>query len=145
MALLEVRGLTKEFGGLAALNNVDLTIEEGEIHGLIGPNGAGKTTLFNVVTGVLDPTEGRIELEGRSLVGMRPHRITRLGIARTFQNIRLFAAMTALENVLVGLDAHHKTGILEAIVRTPRSRREESEGSEEAFELLSRVGIRGLA
>lgn len=145
MALLEVRGLTKEFGGLAALSHVDVTINDGEVHGLIGPNGAGKTTLFNVVTGVLEPTEGVVELEGRSVVGMRPHRITKLGMARTFQNIRLFAAMTALENVLVGLDAHHKTGIMGAIARTPRSRREEREGQDEALELLEQVGIRRLA
>lgn len=145
VALLDVRSLTKQFGGLAALSDVDISVGEGEIHGLIGPNGAGKTTLFNVVTGVMEPTQGAVELEGRSLVGKRPHRITKLGIARTFQNIRLFGAMTALENVLVGLDAHHKTGILGAVVRTPRSRREESEGHEKAFELLDRVGIRRLA
>lgn len=145
MSLLSVRGLTKEFGGLAALTDVDVTVEEGEIHGLIGPNGAGKTTMFNLVTGVLEPTFGVIELDGKSTVGKRPHQITRAGVARTFQNIRLFGAMTALENVMVGLDAHHKTGILGAIVRSSTCRREEREGEERAFDLLEQVGITRLA
>jgi len=143
--LLEVRGLTKRFGGLRALHDVDLTVARGEIHGLIGPNGAGKTTFFNLVTGVLAPTAGDILLEGRSLAGRKPYQVTRAGIARTFQNIRLFKAMTALENVLVGLDARHRAGVLEAVLRTRRLRREESEGGRQAMELLTRVGIAGLA
>jgi branched-chain amino acid transport system ATP-binding protein len=143
--ILEVRGLTKRFGGLRALHNVDLTVTRGEIHGLIGPNGAGKTTFFNLVTGVLAPTAGDILLEGRSLAGRKAYQVTRAGIARTFQNIRLFRAMTALENVMVGLDARHRAGVLEAVLRTRRSRREESEGGREAGELLARVGIPGLA
>src|SRR3989440_11045904 len=143
--LLEVRKLTKRFGGLRALDGVDLTVETGQIHGLIGPNGAGKTTFFNLVTGLLVPTSGEILLEGTSIVGRKPHQVTRAGIARTFQNIRLFKAMTALENVMVGLDARHRAGVLEAVLRTRRSRREESEGGREAGELLARVGIPGLA
>jgi branched-chain amino acid transport system ATP-binding protein len=141
MPLLEVRGVTKRFGGLVALRAVDLAVEEGEIHGLIGPNGAGKTTLFNVVTGMFEPSEGDVVFLGRSIVGWKPHQITRSGIARTFQNIRLFGAMTALENVMVGLDAHHRTGVLGAILRPPRTRREEQEGVERGLELLARVGI----
>jgi branched-chain amino acid transport system ATP-binding protein len=145
MALLDVRALTKRFGGLRALHSVDLAVEEGEIHGLIGPNGAGKTTFFNVVTGVLAPTEGDILLEGQSIAGRKPHEVTRAGIARTFQNIRLFKAMTALENVMVGLDARHRAGILEAVLRTRRLRREEQDGSRDARELLAQMGIGGLA
>ncbi|HMC08182.1 MAG TPA: ABC transporter ATP-binding protein [Actinomycetota bacterium] len=143
--LLEVRGLTKRFGGLRALHDVHLTVASGDIHGLIGPNGAGKTTFFNLVTGVQAPTAGDILLEGRSLAGRKAYQVTRAGIARTFQNIRLFRAMTALENVMVGLDACHRAGVLEAVLRTRRSRREESEGGREAVELLTRVGIAGLA
>ncbi|MGH2768265.1 MAG: ABC transporter ATP-binding protein [Actinomycetota bacterium] len=145
MPLLEVRGLTRAFGGLSALESVDLAVEEGEIRGLIGPNGAGKTTFFNVVSGLLPPTRGTIVFGGTSLAGRKPHQITRAGIARTFQNIRLFGVMTALENVMVGLDAHHRSGILDAILRTPRNRREETRGLEDGLELLDSVGIRRLA
>lgn len=141
MALLEVRGLTKRFGGLVAVNDLSLEIEKGEIRGLIGPNGAGKTTVFNLITGVLEPTSGAITLDGKSLEGRRPHQIARAGIARTFQNIRLFDAMTGLENVMVGADAHHKTSVLEAIFRTRRCKQEESGGSKKARELLDLVGI----
>src|SRR6266700_4321370 len=145
MPLLDVRRLTKRFGGLRALHAVDLAVAEGEIHGLIGPNGAGKTTFFNLVTGVFAPTEGDIALDGRSIAGRKPHQVTRAGIARTFQNIRLFRAMTALENVMVGLDARHHAGVLEAVVRTPRLRREETEGLGSARELLDRMGIAAMA
>lgn len=141
MALLEMKGLTKRFGGLVAVNDLDLEIERGEIRGLIGPNGAGKTTVFNLVTGVLQPTSGTIRLDGKALEGKRPDQIARAGIARTFQNIRLFAAMTGRENVMVGADAHHKTGVLEAILRTSRCRHEEKTGAESARELLELVGI----
>ena len=122
--LLEVRGLTKRFGGLRALDSVDLMVATGQIHGLIGPNGAGKTTFFNLVTGLLVPTSGEILLEGTSIVGRKPHQVTRAGIARTFQNIRLFKAMTALENVMVGHDARNRAGVLEAVLRTRRARRD---------------------
>jgi branched-chain amino acid transport system ATP-binding protein len=145
MALLEVRRLSMRFGGLWALRDINLDVEEGEIHGLIGPNGAGKTTFFNVVTGVFPPTEGDIVLDGRPIAGRKPHQVTRAGLARTFQNIRLFKAMTALENVMVGLDARHHAGVLESVVRSPRQRREEREGSARAHELLARVGIPVLA
>jgi branched-chain amino acid transport system ATP-binding protein len=143
--LLEVRRLTKRFGGLRALEDVDLTVVSGQIHGLIGPNGAGKTTFFNVVTGMLVPTSGEILLEGTSIVGRKPYQVTRAGIARTFQNIRLFKAMTALENVMVGLDARNRAGVLEAVLRTRRLRREESDGGRAAQRLLARMGISGLA
>jgi branched-chain amino acid transport system ATP-binding protein len=145
MALLDVRGLRMTFGGLVALDELDLIIEPGEIKGLIGPNGAGKTTFFNCVTGVFQPDRGRIDLEAGSLLGLRPHQITKRGIARTFQNIRLFANMTALENVQVGLDARHRTSVVGAIVRPPRTRAEERDGIEAAHGLLDRVGIGRLA
>jgi branched-chain amino acid transport system ATP-binding protein len=145
MALLEVKGLTKTFGGLQALRDVDLSVEEGQIKGLIGPNGAGKTTFFNAVTGVYPPTEGTVVFDGRSTVGRKPHQVTRLGIARTFQNIRLFANMTALENVMVGVDARHRISVPGAIVRLGRARREDRETPGQAHELLKYVGIGQLA
>ncbi|MGI8427273.1 MAG: ABC transporter ATP-binding protein [Actinomycetota bacterium] len=140
-ALLEIKGLTKAFGGLSAVRDLDLDVKKGEIGSLIGPNGAGKTTVFNLITGALAPTAGRITLEGMSVEGKRPHQITRAGIARTFQNIRLFGAMTALENVMVGFDAHSRTGVLDALLRTGRARREEAAGAQRARELLELVGI----
>ena len=140
-ALLEVQNLTMQFGGVTALSDVSLRIDKGEILGLIGPNGAGKTTLFNVVTGVYTPTSGTVTFNGQSIVGKKRFEITKGGIARTFQNIRLFQEMSALENVMVGVDAHHKASVLGAIGRTPRSRREESHARERAMELLKLVGI----
>jgi len=140
-AILEVQNLTLKFGGLTALDDVSFHIDEGEILGLIGPNGAGKTTCFNAVTGVYRPTSGGISFQGRSIVGLKKHKITQQGIARTFQNIRLFPTMTALENVLVGADAQHRTGMLSALFRLPRHRREEQEGHERAMELLRFMGI----
>lgn len=145
MPLLEVQGLQKDFGGLRALDRVNLTVEVGQIRGLIGPNGAGKTTFFNIVTGMLPPTHGQILFEDRSIVGRKPHQITRAGIARTFQNIRLFGAMTALENVMVGVDSKTSSGILGAVLRNPKTRREESLTSTEARRLLAQVGIGELA
>jgi branched-chain amino acid transport system ATP-binding protein len=120
---------------------VDLSVAEGEIAGLIGPNGAGKTTVFNVVTGVFHPTRGDILFRGESIVGLKRYQVTRAGIARTFQNIRLFPEMTALENVMVGADAHHRTSIGSAIFRLPRHRSEEREGRAEGMSLLELVGI----
>lgn len=140
-AILEVENLTLRFGGLLALDDVSFSIGEGEILGLIGPNGAGKTTCFNAVTGVYRPTSGDIRFRGHSIVGQKKHQITRQGIARTFQNIRLFPTMTALENVLVGTDAQHRTGMLSALFRLPRHRREEQEGHDRAMELLRFMGI----
>ncbi|HEX4988546.1 MAG TPA: ATP-binding cassette domain-containing protein, partial [Candidatus Binatia bacterium] len=111
MALLELRGISKRFGGLQALNRVDLTLEDGMIAALIGPNGAGKTTLFHTLTGIYRPDEGEIRFIGRSLVGLKPDKITGAGISRTFQNIRLFARMTVLENILVGMHCRISTSL----------------------------------
>jgi len=139
--VLELADLTMGFGGVVALHRVSIGIERGGIFGIIGPNGAGKTTLFNCVTGVFRPTSGAIVLNGRSIVGRKPHRITEAGIARTFQNIRLFPNMTAVENVLVGADARHRTSVPGAVLGLPRHRREERTGRAEARRLLDYVGI----
>lgn len=139
--LLAVDALTVRFGGLTALDDVTFDVRRGEILGLIGPNGAGKTTCFNVMTGVYRPSSGDIRLEGASLARMKRYRIIRAGVARTFQNIRLFGAMTALENVVVGTDARHRTSVPGALVRSPRHRREEREAVERAMALLEFVGI----
>jgi branched-chain amino acid transport system ATP-binding protein len=141
-ALLEVDDVTIRFGGLTALESVSFDIREGEILGLIGPNGAGKTTCFNVMTGVYQATSGRVLFDGAPLAKLKRHKITRLGIARTFQNIRLFKSMTVLENVMVGADAHSKVGFWDALLRTPRHRRSEAEATTRAKELLKLVGIR---
>jgi branched-chain amino acid transport system ATP-binding protein len=143
--LVEVRNLTVKFGGLLALDDVSFDIRRGEILGLIGPNGAGKTTCFNAMTGVYKPTSGDVLLEGNSLKGQKQHRITRLGLARTFQNIRLFGEMTALENVVVGLDARHRTSVPGALLRLPRHTREEKSAIERGMALLEFVGIADLA
>ncbi|MGH8899656.1 MAG: ABC transporter ATP-binding protein [Egibacteraceae bacterium] len=129
------------FGGVTALSGVDLTVYEGEILALIGPNGAGKTTVFNVVTGVFRPTAGRVTFDSRSIVGLRRHDITKAGIARTFQNIRLFPDMSALENVMVGADAHHRTSVPGALLRLSRHHREEAASRECALKLLRFMGI----
>ncbi|RZS82863.1 branched-chain amino acid transport system ATP-binding protein [Motilibacter rhizosphaerae] len=145
-ALLELRGLTMRFGGLTAVNGLDLTIEQGQIFALIGPNGAGKTTVFNVTTGVYQPTAGELLFEGDPLPAKGgPHLVTRRGIARTFQNIRLFDNMTARENVMVGADTWHRTGPVSAILGLGRHRREEREGRARAKELLELVGVAGVA
>ncbi|WP_132124202.1 ABC transporter ATP-binding protein [Actinocrispum wychmicini] len=129
------------FGGVVALKEANLTINKGEIFALIGPNGAGKTTVFNVVTGVYKPTEGQITFEGTRIDGRKRYKVTKGGIARTFQNIRLFHNMSALENVLVGADAHHRTGAFGAIFGMPWHYRERKHGLELAKELLEFVGI----
>jgi branched-chain amino acid transport system ATP-binding protein len=153
-ALLEAKGVSKDFGGLRALSDVDLSLREGEILGLIGPNGAGKTTFFNLVTGIFPLTEGTIAFAGTEILESpflswrrrrKPHEITQRGIGRTFQNIRLFQNMTALENVIVGADAHHRQGVFDAILRTPRQRREDHDGQEAAERLLDFVGIHRYA
>jgi branched-chain amino acid transport system ATP-binding protein len=154
-AILQVNGITKRFGGLTALSDVSFDIEPGMIFGLIGPNGAGKTTLFNMITGIYPPTEGSVLFLGGEVLTTRrlgvwarprkPHEITQAGIGRTFQNIRLFQNMTALENVIVGTDAHHRQGVVSAILRTPRMRREEREGHQEAENALDFVGIHRFA
>jgi branched-chain amino acid transport system ATP-binding protein len=139
--LLVAEQVRKEFGGLVATNDVDFTIPRGSIVALIGPNGAGKTTFFNQITGVYVPTSGSIVFDGTEVVGKPPHAIVELGICRTFQNIRLFAQMTAIENVLVGMHCRTKGGIFGSIVRTPRVRREERESREKAVELLRYCGL----
>jgi len=139
--LLDVQGLRKEFGGLVAVNDVDLTIERGAIVSLIGPNGAGKTTFFNMITGVYKPTSGSVVFDGRDIAGSPPHTATQRGIGRTFQNIRLFEHMTSLENVLVGMHSRLKGGILGSIFGTPKVRREEREAHERAVELLAYCGL----
>jgi ABC-type branched-subunit amino acid transport system ATPase component len=140
-ALLSLENVSLQFGGLKALNDVSFEVREGEILGLIGPNGAGKTTCFNVMTGVYQPTSGQVRFAGEPLGNRKRFAITRLGIARTFQNIRLFPNMTALENVLVGADAHHRTNIVDALLRTPRHRREEREGEHTAREVMRFMGL----
>jgi branched-chain amino acid transport system ATP-binding protein len=139
--LLQATGLTVKFGGLTALDSLDFAIRRGEILGLIGPNGAGKTTCFNAITGVYRPASGTVVFDGERLGRRKRHQITRLGIARTFQNIRLWGEMTALENVVVGTDARHKTSVPGALVRTARHRREERSAIEKAAALLEFVGI----
>ncbi|WP_433231609.1 ABC transporter ATP-binding protein [Actinomadura formosensis] len=139
--VLELRDVVMRFGGVVALNKVQITIREGEIFALIGPNGAGKTTVFNVTTGVYRPTEGAVVFDGKRIDGKKRYVVTKLGIARTFQNVRLFHNMTALENVLVGTDAHHRTGLAGAALGLPWHRREERRGRERARELLELVGV----
>ncbi|WP_432845281.1 ABC transporter ATP-binding protein [Amycolatopsis sp. CA-161197] len=139
--LLKVDDVTVRFGGLVALDGVSFDIRRGEILGLIGPNGAGKTTCFNAMTGVYRPTSGQVLLEDKPLGKASRHAITQLGIARTFQNIRLFSEMTALENVVVGTDARHKTSLVGALLRTPRHHREEKQAIEKGMALLEFVGI----
>jgi branched-chain amino acid transport system ATP-binding protein len=175
MPILETRGLTKRFGGLVAVNSIDLSVEQGEIFAMIGPNGAGKTTVFNLVAGLYKPTSGQILFNGKSVypvrefwrnylpplagyytvadaarrrlgfgpmpIGLRPHAVTALGIARTFQNIRLFSYMTALENVMVGEHPRMHAKVWDSLLRTPFARREERKVRERARELLRFVGL----
>ncbi len=141
--MLEARQVTKQFGGLVAVSSVDFTIPEGAIVSLIGPNGAGKTTFFNVIAGLYRPTSGTITFDGRVISGEPPHRITRIGIARTFQNIRLFHNMSALGNVMVGHHSRMKATPFEAILRVGRERREEQRTRDLARELLAYVGLKG--
>ncbi len=141
--MLEARHLTKRFGGLVAVNEVDLDVPASAIASIIGPNGAGKTTLFNLFTGMARPDAGTITFDGRPLVGLRPDQITALGICRTFQNIRLFSEMTALENVLVGMHTRIPLGLLDAVARTRRFRREEAAAAARARELLAAVSLGG--
>ncbi len=142
---LVLRGLSVTFGGLQALNDLHMEVGPGGVSALIGPNGAGKTTVFNCITGFVEPTAGRILLGEKNLTGKRPHLITRSGVARTFQNIRLFPNMTALENVLVGADAQHVTSVPGALVRSPRHRREEREGRAKAENAMQVAGIEDRA
>ena len=140
--ILTTRSLRKEFGGLLAVDDIDFTIPRDSTVSLIGPNGAGKTTFFNMLTGVYKPTSGRILFDGHDVTGKPPHAITERGIGRTFQNIRLFQNMTALENVLVGMHARLKANLFNSILRTPFVRREEESARERARELLEYTGLR---
>lgn len=143
MTILLAEKMTKRFGGLVAVDELDLDVTENSIHSIIGPNGAGKTTFFNCVTGFYRPEEGEISLNGHSLVGRLPDHIVRLGIARTYQNIRLFPNLTAIENILVGLHSHLKAGYFGIVVGLPSTRTEEKEASEEAKRLLNFVNLTG--
>jgi branched-chain amino acid transport system ATP-binding protein len=139
--LLELKNTTIKFGGITALNEVNFHVNKGEICALIGPNGAGKTTVFNVVTGVYPITSGEMLFKGESLSGKKRHQVTKMGLARTFQNVRLFGDMTALENVITATDVHKKTGLIRALFGTPLNRREEKESRQRALELLQFMGI----
>jgi branched-chain amino acid transport system ATP-binding protein len=143
-ALFESRGIVKRFGGLVAINRVDYTLDRG-ISSIIGPNGAGKTTLFNVFTGLYEPDAGEVTFRGQSLVGLRPDQITALGVCRTFQNIRLFANMTAIENVLVGMHARVRLGLWDALSHRPRFHAIERSLWQRGGELLERLGLRAKA
>jgi ABC-type branched-subunit amino acid transport system ATPase component len=140
--LLELDGLTKSFGGLRVVDDLELRVNEGEIVSVIGPNGAGKTTVFNLITGIYRPDEGEIRFDGRNIVGLPPHSVTRLGIARTFQTLRLFLNMSVKENVMAAAYGHTRSTVLEAIFRLPRARREEREIARLAEEKLAFFGPR---
>ena len=142
--VLETRGVTKQFGGLLAVNRVDLVVPENSIFSVIGPNGAGKTTFYNCITGFYTPEKGEVLFFGESLVGLSPDQITYRGIARTYQNIRLFSTMSAIENIMVGEHSRLRATWAEAIIRTPRMVREEKAAVEEARRLLNFVGLAGL-
>ena len=141
--LLDAREVRVQFGGLTAVNDVDFDIPVGAIVALIGPNGAGKTTFFNVLTGLYTPTQGHVDFDGQSVLGVAPHAIAARGMARTFQNIRLFGAMTAAENVMVAMHPHLRSGVAATILRLPKQRHEERDARNTAKELLEFVGIGG--
>jgi len=143
MVILESKKVTKRFGGLEAVSKIDLEVKEGAIYSIIGPNGAGKTTFFNCVTGFYTPEEGEILLSSRNITGLSPDRVTRLGISRTYQNIRLFKNMTAVENILVGMQPHLKSGLFGGIFHDPRTMKEEKDAVEEAKRLLVFINLKG--
>src|SRR5437773_6855752 len=143
--LVVAEGIRKEFGGLVATDDIDFTIPRGKVVSLIGPNGAGKTTFFNMLTGVYRPTAGKIVFLGEDVTGKPPHAITARGIGRTFQNIRLFQNMTALENVLVGMHSRMKANLFNSVIRTPGVRREEKQVRDRGLELLQFTGLRQKA
>ncbi len=145
MSLLSVSRLTKSFGGLTAVSNLTFDVPSGSIVGLIGPNGAGKTTVFNLITGIYRPDQGEILFDGSSIVGLRTHRIVARGIARTFQTIRLFQSLSALENVLAGHHCQMKTGLVGSLLHTGRQRREERQGIATSLKYLDYVGLEGQA
>lgn len=139
--LLELNEVSKRFGGVAALTGISFGVKQGEVYGVIGPNGAGKTTLFNLITGVFPVSEGEIVFDGMSVIGVKPHRTVEMGIARTFQNIRLFGSMTALETVLTGMHCRTGAGLISSFLRTKRQRIEEERCRGIAYEFLSLVGL----
>ena len=145
MALLEVKNLGISFGGLRAVDSFNISIEKGQLYGLIGPNGAGKTTVFNLLTGVYKPNEGIVTLDGKNITGKKTIEINKEGVARTFQNIRLFKDMSVLDNVKVGLHNKHHYSTLEGILRLPRYRKVEKEMNEQAMELLDVFDLAGQA
>lgn len=144
-SLLEVKGISKYFGGLTAVSNVSVNVEAGSITAVIGPNGAGKTTFFNMITGFYNPDEGQILFNGKRIDRMRPDQIVHQGIARTFQNIRLFTKMTAIENIMVGMDRHLKSGLASILLHTPKMKDEEERVKVEAYQWLQYVGIEDIA
>ena len=144
-ALLAASGISKHFGGVQALAEVSFSITQGEIYGLIGPNGAGKTTLFNLLTGIYAPDSGRFAFDGDDLSGLKPHQVAARGIGRTFQNIRLFANLSVLENVMIGRHVRTRAGVIGAVLRDTATREEESGIERRAAELLDYVGIGGRA
>src|SRR3954454_22286223 len=139
--MLAIDGLTKRFGGLLAVSAVSFAVGRGQVVSIVGPNGAGKTTLFNLITGVIRPDAGNVSFEGRPITGMLPHRLAALGIGRTFQNIRLFAHLNALENVMIGRTCRGRSGVLDALLGTPRHRAERRGSLEQAEALLDWVGV----
>ncbi|WP_026694963.1 ABC transporter ATP-binding protein [Peribacillus kribbensis] len=144
MTILEVKNLTKTFGGLTANQDINMTFQQGSITAVIGPNGAGKTTFFNMITGVYQPTSGSILLKGEKIQGLKPHEVSRKGISRTFQNIRLFSEMSVIENVLVGMHTHLRANIFGILLNLPKVRREEREAEKKAYKLLQYVGLESL-
>lgn len=143
MDVLVCKKVSKRFGGLMAVSSVDLKVKEASIQSIIGPNGAGKTTLFNCITGFYNPEEGEILLDGHNITGYSPDRVTKKGIARTYQNIRLFKNMTSVENIMVGMHPHLRSGLLGGIFRDPRTNKEEKDSVDEAKRLLAYVGLKG--
>jgi ABC-type branched-subunit amino acid transport system ATPase component len=142
--ILEITNLAKHFGGVTAVSNIDISVQQGQIASLIGPNGAGKTTLFNCVTGLENPSEGSVKFQNRSIVGLRPDQIAAVGMARTFQNIRLFSELTVLDNVKIGRHCQSKNRLWGAISRNQKQRQEESHITVQAFQQLSFVGLEGF-
>ena len=144
-AILKTEGIVMKFEGLTAINNLNIEIQEHQIYGLIGPNGAGKTTAFNVITGFLTPTEGKVYFKGEDITGLKPNEITKKGIARTFQNIKLFPEMSVIENVMTGFHIHRKFSFFEAMFRLPRFFKDENKMYHEGMELLDLVGLTEFA
>jgi len=143
--ILEIQNVTMKFGGVTAIDNLSFSVKKGQIYGLIGPNGAGKTTIFNIITGALYPTEGKVIFEGEDITGTKPNEVVYKGIARTFQNIRLFKSMSVLDNILIGFDAEANYTYFEAILRLPRYFKREKEIRHKAYELLKVFGIEEFA